>query len=660
MTKSDFSGSAEITDEGIKKHFQSFEPIRAIYELVWNGLDAGATKVDISIEYNELCGVDSITVFDNGDGIDINNLNDNFKKFNESTKRNDDNKHGAHGKGRLAFHKLCEQAVWYTRRDDYNARIKIISSAIKDFEGKFINNEKQHALLSGIKSGTCVELMGFSKATSLPSEKSVFKSLSLQFGWFLAFNKSHHILLNGKSIKVPEHELHETKFFIDDIEFLVKMIRWEYKPGKEKSYNYLINRSNRIVSKILSRFNNKIGFHASAYVFSSWNEKFDPDGFELGSDSENKSSPIYKKLNKILYKFQQEIYYDFLRRYVDNEIEKFEERGYFPIYAEPQNTYFKWREKNTKAVVKEIYFADPSIFNKLKAKQAKILINLIDKILVSNKNDDLFDILDGVLDLDNENMSLLAKQLKKTTLDNIIGTIEVLQNRQTTIHKLKEIMENRFATVLETPDLQKIIENNTWLFGAKYETLGAEEDTFHNIAKKLRNQINDIDVISEDDVSEGATVEGINRQVDLFLSRKTPQFDSTGKKFFNCLIIEIKRPGISLNKKHLQQLDDYAEIIEKHDAFNSAHMRFELILIGRKISKDDIRIKQRIESLKDKGENGLITDGRIKCYVKNWFTIFDEFDLTNGYLLENLKTKLDSLEDTSTKNLIEDLQAKSA
>ena len=310
-------------------------------------------------------------------------------------------------------------------------------------------------------------------------------------------------------------------------------------------------------------------------------------------------------------------------------------------------------------MIKEIYIADPSIFNKLKPKQAKILIRLIDKILVSNENDDLFDILDGVLDLDNENMNTLARQLKKTTLDNIVGTIEILQKRQIAIHKLKEIMENRFSEILETPDLQRIIENNTWLFGPKYAILGAEEDTFHKIAKNLRDQINDIDVVSDEDISEGADTEGVNRQVDLFLSRKTPTYDSHGKQYYNCVIIEIKRPGISLNKKHLQQLDDYAEIIARHEAFNSAHMKFELLLIGRKISRDDVRIKQRMESLKDKGEFGLVTDGRIKCYVKNWFTIFDEFNLTNGYLIENLSTKLESLEQTPTNDLVEGLQVKS-
>ena len=49
-------------------------------------------------------------------------------------------------------------------------------------------------------------------------------------------------------------------------------------------------------------------------------------------------------------------------------------------------------------------------------------------------------------------------------------------------------MDNHYESVLETPDLQKIIEANTWLFGAQYEILGAEEDSFTKIAKKLKEK----------------------------------------------------------------------------------------------------------------------------------------------------------------------------
>ena len=69
-----FKGVAQITDEGIKKHFKSTEPYKAIFEYVWNGFDAKATNVNINIIRNELGGLESISIMDDGDGIDLENM----------------------------------------------------------------------------------------------------------------------------------------------------------------------------------------------------------------------------------------------------------------------------------------------------------------------------------------------------------------------------------------------------------------------------------------------------------------------------------------------------------------------------------------------------------------------------------------------------------
>lgn len=658
MDNSSFSGSAEITDEGIKKHFKSYEPIQAIFELIWNGLDAGAADIRVTIAHNDLHGLDTVVVLDNGDGIDIRNIGSNFKKFNESSKRNDDDKHGSHGRGRLAFHRLSEKATWYTRRDNYDAKIVIESSAIKDFEGAYLDEHEQHASLLSYKSGTCVELRHFSDK-SLPGQAILLDKLSKEFGWYLVLNRARKIFLNGEAVSVPSHELHETEFAVDGHVFKATIIRWSDKPSSEKSFNYLINSQSRVIQKELSRFNNKIAFHTSSYVSSLWVDSYGPLALEM-DPLQSAAAKIYRQVMGRLLELQKEIYRDFLRRHVESEITRFEDNGYFPSYRDIDQDYAEWRKNNTKAVIRDIYIADPSVFNTLSAKQAKILIRLLDKILVSNENDSLLDVLDGVLELNSENLLTLASQLQRTTLENIISTIETLQRRQAAIHMLREVMENRYQEVLETPDLQKIIESNTWLFGAQYTTLGAEEDSFTRIAKNLRDTIADINDINEIDLAESADVDGVNRQVDLFLARKVPAYDASGQPYYKCIIVEIKRPGISLNKKHLRQVDDYAEIISKHSGFSSEKLRFEIILIGRKISKDDFAITQRLDGLKDKAEHGLVSAGRIKCYVKDWFTIFDEFDLTNQYLLGTLNTKLEELGGASTEGLLKELQGAKA
>ncbi|WP_028582111.1 ATP-binding protein [Desulfogranum japonicum] len=656
MEKSSFSGAARITDEGIKKHFKSYDPAKVLFELVWNGLDAGANTIAISIKRNDLGGLEGVSVFDDGEGIDVKSYDDNFGKFNESSKKLDDDKHGSHGRGRLSFHKLSDTATWFTRRDDYDALITINGNSIKKFAGAYIKESEQHDKVKNVTSGTCVVLSGFTDSLNLPSDQKLTELLSREFSWYLALNPKRKILLNNHKINVPDHEVHKKIFDVDEFQFSVKVIRWDKKPSSEKSYNYFVNSQYKVIQKELSKFNNKVTFHTSAYVFSEWVDQYNPEILHI--DPQYASTvKIYKSVKSALSKFQRDLYNDFLRKHVDKEIDRFIEDGYFPTYNGVDEHYADWRLNNTKDTVREIYIADPTIFNKLKAKQAKILIRLLDRLLISSENDSVFEVLDGVLDLDSEHMEKLAGQLQQTTIENIISTISTLQKREIAVFKLRELMDKRFAEVLETPDLQHIIENNTWLFGPQYSTLGAEEESFTTIAKNLRDQVNNIEIVSDDDIAKGTDLDGVNRQVDLFLARKMPTFSSLGESYYKCVIVEIKRPGISLNKKHLQQLDDYAEIIAKHPAFTSTKMTFELILIGRKISRDDYAIKQRFENLKDKGVTGLVSTGRISCFVKDWFSIFDEFELSNKYLLETLDSKLKSLSNKPTEELVEELQA---
>ncbi|HIF24913.1 MAG TPA: DNA mismatch repair protein [Micavibrio sp.] len=658
MGENKLISSTEITHDGVKSLFKNSEPLDAIFELVWNGLDANANNIDVIFAEHQLGALETILILDDGHGIDIRNEKDNFGKFNDSSKKFDCEKHGSLGRGRLTFHKLCDTAIWHTRTKNYDANVKIKSSAIKNFEISYLEDAaSNHPYLEGIETGTCVELYGFN-SKFFYNDPSLPKKFSNEFGWLLALNPNKSIRINGQEVLVPPAELHKRTFLIDGHRFEATLIRWYEKPSSEKSYNYFLSHDYRTIDRELSSFNCKVAFYSSLYIFSEWIDKYDPNILEIDPASVE-TNETKKKLKKQLLDFQNTVYKDFLRSHVDKELKRYEKNGFFPSYKDVDPNYAEWRKSNTKKVVRELYFADPSLFNKLNDRQAKVLVRLLDIVLISNENDALFDVLDGVLDLSAESLVQLSEHLKQSTLENIISTIEVLKKRQIAVHKLKELIGLRYKEILETPDLQKIIEQNTWLFGPQYATIGAEEDTFTKICRNLRDRVPHISDIVEADLEDDVEVIGAQKQVDLFLARKIPTFDALGNEIYKCVIVEIKRPSISLNKKHLRQLEDYAEIIAKTPEFKSNKLVFELILIGRTVSRDDVTISQRMQSLKSRGEYGLVTldeENKIKCYVKDWFTIFDEFSLTNNYLLEQLNTKLDDLADANTKDMVSDLQ----
>ncbi|MFC5526175.1 ATP-binding protein [Rhodanobacter ginsengisoli] len=656
MAATNISGATEISDEGIKKHFKSIDPYRAIFELVWNGFDAKANRVRVSTEENPLDGTSEVTVLDDGEGIDFQNIKNNFGRFNESDKKEDAAQRGSHGRGRLAFHRLAHEARWYTKSVVGEAIITVTSDNVKWYEAQALDADQHHNRIPDGNTGTLVELQRIFE--NLP-ERAVLRQLfSNEFGWFLALNQDKELIINNEAVSVPRHEICEDTCHVGNALFKTKVIRWEEKPSSEKSYTYLLNSSGRTVYRHLSTLNNKPNFFTSVYVQSEWADNFAERSNLFQGAANTPESEEWRSLVKRLAILTRQVYDDFLRKYVDAEIARYEDEGVFPSYTDLPRDYAAWRLGNTKTIVRSIYTADPAVFNSLNKKQKKILVRLLDRLSVSNENESLLDVLNGVLELDQTSVDALASQLKQTTLENIVSTIELLQRRQKAVYELRELMTVHYADVRETPDLQKIIENNTWLFGAQYEILGAEEATFTRVAKGLRDSLHGVGAVDQKDLEGDATIDGANRQPDLFLARKFMATDSFGKRYYRCVVVEIKRPSISLNVKHLRQIEDYAAIIKRHAEFTSEHTYFELILVGRKISDADTEIESRLRNQLHRGETGLVAeDERMKRYVLNWYTLLEGFELTNGALLERLKLQRDNLSSNSRDQLVNSLQS---
>jgi hypothetical protein len=656
-----------ITNASIKKRFGAIPAWKMLSEYIWNGLDAGASNVDVIINTCELGGVESIEIHDNGEGIDFYNLDQNFDNWDDSSKKQVTQK-GCQGRGRYSFHKYAATATWYTRRNGENARIEIDSSGITTYKFQILTDTEQKNGIVANGSGTSVFLSGITseKAQKIPTIESVIESLSNELGWKLIVCSDISISVNCTSLTPPQHKLFQDVIAIDGNKFSSSIIQWLKKPSGEKSYNYFRDSNEQQKYRSLSGFNYRNEFFISGYIQSEWFDNFQATSSlnnDLFIDNEKTDGvKILDKLLKELRKKTSEIDQGFLRERAAQLVGEFESKGYFPVYKWESDADKLVRIEHTKKLVTSICVADPSTFNGLKAKQTKIIIALLDRLSTSSENDSLLEVLESILDLEKERLDEFASQISKSKLDHIISTIGHLQKRDLVIQKMKYLFKEHAKEVLETPDLQGIIEANTWLFGSQYITIGAEEDDFSKTAKNLRDSDIEIlvgDEISSSDLIEGANIEGAKGQVDLFLARKMITIDhSTQEEFIKCTIIEIKRPSVALNKKHLAQAERYAEVLDKHPSFNDERMRFDVVLVGTKISQNDTQITRRLKDLAGKGGAGLVSgaDERIRVYVKSWSTIFNDFEVTHRALLQKLKIQRDELEYQSKSTLVDELQ----
>src|SRR6266542_247658 len=59
----------EAAEDHVERLARENDPIGAVKELVWNGLDGDATRVEVVIELSPMEAVEKVRVIDNGTGI---------------------------------------------------------------------------------------------------------------------------------------------------------------------------------------------------------------------------------------------------------------------------------------------------------------------------------------------------------------------------------------------------------------------------------------------------------------------------------------------------------------------------------------------------------------------------------------------------------------
>jgi Histidine kinase-, DNA gyrase B-, and HSP90-like ATPase len=141
--------SVEIQPDFLERQTKA-QPIAAVAELIWNGLDADATAVTVDLEDDQLGGLGRIIVTDNGHGIPhadaptlFRNLGGSWKKHGARTKLRGRLLHGQEGRGRFKAFALGAVVDWTTTyaSDDKLFRYEI-SILERDIRHVRIGDEK--------------------------------------------------------------------------------------------------------------------------------------------------------------------------------------------------------------------------------------------------------------------------------------------------------------------------------------------------------------------------------------------------------------------------------------------------------------------------------------------------------------------------------------
>lgn len=618
---------------GIKKDYKD-----AIIEYILNGFEAGATSVSIIAEpqSNEMQKLEKLEIIDNGCGINYRTREETFGSFLISQKEKNvffdrTNK----GKGRYSFSNISSSAVWTTVYEENGLHYKYsitISSSERDY-CVYSNPEETTE-----PTGTKVQFIGIAnlKIDDIQNEELKLKIIKF-FAKYLYLYKNKHIDING--VEIPYSLLIDDSLsasFVKNIsgtDFNINFIKW-YDGSNQKSYVYYVD--SNYVEKYKEHTkcnNNAVKFYHSIFIESEYFNDFvniGPDGaLEI---PKSQGDNIFKELQAYIFKYAKDMLKKFIQEEVPGIVQSYIDDGLFPDFDNDPISIAQ--KEDLKSVVASVYCVQPGIFYRTKKDSKKAIIGCLNLILKTDERENIITILDSIQKLTPEERKQLADALRRYEPGSVVRLLNTVNSRYEIIERLKTLIYDNQKFTNERDHIQRIIEENYWLFGEEYNLVAADE-RLDNVLVKYLNKLDKENVtgVSYDDPTYRY------RRPDIFITGMRDMATSMGSQQEN-IIVELKAPHVKLTFDIYRQIEDYMIAIKKEPEFNSQFMNWKFICVCSELSQEVI---DKREAHKDRGKKGLVEpQGNYEIYAYTWSDIFTMFDIRHRHLYGKLQKKVQS------------------
>lgn len=272
--------TVEVQEDLIKR-LSSARPIQALAELIWNALDADATRVVVRLGYDDF-GLRQIAVSDNGHGIPHGEAPKLFTRLGGSRKKRGGRTrtlqrmlHGYEGRGRFKAFALGRVADWaITYKNGEGGRLSYTVSMIESNlrEVRIGEESLSHQEDTGVEVTISEPHKDF---RSLKAKNSI-QDFSEIFALYMKDYCDVRITIDGHDVDPNTAITGSVKFALDPIDedavthpVNLEIIEWR---TASKRALYLCNVQGFPLSQVATRFH--VGdFHFSAYLKSSYIRK---------------------------------------------------------------------------------------------------------------------------------------------------------------------------------------------------------------------------------------------------------------------------------------------------------------------------------------------------------------------------------------------------
>jgi hypothetical protein len=627
----------EVGQDHVESLAKLRNPLIAIEEMIWNGLDADATDISVQLRTNSLGGLDTITVRDNGTGIHHGMTKAAFGTLGNSPKLDVQVTpkgrvpHGKGGKGRFRAFGIGRDVVWLSRyRHNGVCRefsIKGHRDSLRQFE---ISDDKAS---HGETTGVTVTIRGFEQNfPSLCDGREAAQELARRLALYL--KKYPGIRITYDTHQVDPQGLEACSRTIqlnvkdekgEDVPAAVTVIEW--KAYAERAL-YLCDETGFAYEERPPGIHAP-GFNFTAYLKSRLVKELAKDNAFAFEGLHPVVSGLVESTKQVLRTYFREREatrgLDLVTKWKEERVYPYEKAPSDPISAAGQHVF------DVCAVKVNEYLPN---FERSDVKNKRLTFRLIREALESNPNS-LRTILREVLELPEDQQNELASILEKTRLSSVISAAKTVIDRLTFLGSLDHLLFGDLKeTLLERRQLHRILVNELWVFGEQY-ALGVDDESLKSLLTKHIGVLGRSDLGTIDgDITD---LDGKRRVVDLMLYRRYPHRQE-GK--FEHLVIELKRPTCKLGGPEISQIENYAFTVAGDERFDKHSTKWTFFLIGN----DFFPFAEHRASVQNK-EHGHIhasDDGSTNIYIKKWSSIINQAKWRYNFFREKLELQVSS------------------
>lgn len=620
--------SLEAAQDHVETLAHEGDPVRAVLELIWNGLDADAHHVSVDFERNEADGIVGVRVVDDGHGIAPEALESAFrwiggswKKLARRSQREGRPLHGKSGQGRLRAFALGSQVRWETVTDDTaGVRVRSVVTSNATSRSEFDLSEPL-PVESG--EGTAFEATGRQGLDRLDADASRVRIVSALAPYLIA-HADVEVVYDGTRVQPAENIERDTTLDLSwthegqEHTAALRIIEWREAAGRAI---HLCDDNGVPIDDLDSA--PAADFRYSAYVM--WADMPQHRNEWLLAALDGGESVVGGLVAAARARIED--HFEDRRAELRRElVTAWKDARTYPYSEEPASDEEELEQATFDVVATSISRHIPKA-----KKQQRLVLGLLRESL-QQRPADVTQLLDQFLGLPQDERDQLDRLLTNSGLSNIIRATTSVTNRLEFLRALELMVFDPEAAgmVGERKHLHRILENELWVFGEEYNLMASEL----GLTAVLERHLNLLDEENADRTPV-RRLDGTVGRLDLLLSAATTEHDRNRH-----LVVELKAPRVVATAKELQQIKSYAKAVAADARFASTRTVWDFWLVTATMDDDvrgDATQRDRPPGLAYEPTTGLEPGATVRVWVKTWSELIEDGRRRLEYFRSNLQ-----------------------